>query len=128
VLMMLDDANIVTRSLGAVLAVAYGLPAIVALLISLASIPFGIVFALGLLPCGWTLPFAGPYLDLTAETVPPGTWSVTQLHGDPGGELSHGRSHDDPEAIGFVCRWLNERLEAAKMSAAAAETSTPASV
>lgn len=121
VLMMLDDANVVTRSLGAVLAVAYGLPAIVALFISIASIPFGIVFALGLLPCGWTLPFAGPYLDLTAEPAPPGTWSVTQLHGDPGGELSHGRSHDDPEAISFVCRWLNDRLEAAK-------TTTPASV
>ncbi len=131
-LMMLDDTNIVTRSLGAVLAVAYGLPAIVALLISIASIPFGIVFALGLLPCGWTLPFAGPYLDLTAEPAPPGTWSVTQLHGDPGGELSHGRSHDDPEAIGFVCRWLNERLEAAEKSAAAqaaaADTGTTASV
>jgi type IV secretory pathway VirB2 component (pilin) len=121
VLMMLDDANIVTRSLGAVLAVAYGLPAIVALLISIASIPFGIVFALGLLPCGWTLPFAGPYLDLTAEPAPPGTWSVTQLHGEPGAELSHGRSHDDPEAISFVCRWLSERL-------VASETSTPASV
>jgi hypothetical protein len=121
VLMMLDDANVMTRSLGAVLAIAYGLPAIVALLISIASIPFGIVFALGLLPCGWTLPFAGPYLDLTAEPAPPGTWSVTQLHGDPGAELSHGRSHDDLEAISFVCRWLNDRL-------AAAETTTPASV
>jgi hypothetical protein len=121
VLMMLDDANVLTRSLGAVLAVAYGLPAIVALFISIASIPFGIVFALGLLPCGWTLPFAGPYLDLTAEPAPPGTWSVTQLHAEAGGELSHGRSHDDPAAISFVCHWLKDRL-------ASTETSAPASV
>jgi hypothetical protein len=121
VLMMLDDSNVVTRWFGAILAVVYGLPALVALFIGVASIPFGVVFALGLLPCGWTLPFAGPYLDLTAEPAPPGTWSVTQLHGDPGGELSHGRSHDDREAIGFVCDWLKDRL-------AATETGKPASV
>ena len=57
-------------------------PALGALLIGIASVPFGVIFALGLLPCGWTLPFAGPYLNLTAEPAPPGTWSVTQLHGD----------------------------------------------
>jgi hypothetical protein len=121
VLTLLDDSNAAMRWVGVGVAFAYGLPALVALLINVASIPFGVVFALGLLPCGWTLPLAGPYLDLTAEPAPPGTWSVTQLHGDPGGELSHGRSHDDPVAISFVCNWLKDRLTSV-------ETSTPASV
>jgi hypothetical protein len=110
VLMMLDDGNAATRWIGAVLAVAYGLPALGALLVNVASVPFGVVFALGLLPCGWTLPLAGPYLDLTAEPAPPGTWSVTQLRGDAEGALSHGLSHDDGAAISFVADWLHQRL------------------
>jgi len=63
VLMMLDDNSALTRWFGAVLGVGYGLPALGALIVSVLSIPFSMIFALGLLPCGWTLPFAGPYLD-----------------------------------------------------------------
>ena len=111
---LLDDSHAVARSAGAVFAIGYGLPALGALLIGMAPVPFGVIFALGLLPCGWTLPFAGPYLNLTAEPAPPGTWSVTQLDGDAQGALSHGRSHDDDEAIGFVADWLKERLAAAR--------------
>jgi hypothetical protein len=74
------------------------------------------IFALGLLPCGWTLPFAGPYLDLTAEPAPPGTWSVTQLRASGEDSLSHGRSHDDAVAIDYVCEWLKARLTAAEGS------------
>ena len=116
VLMMLDDNSALTRWFGAVLGVGYGLPALGALIVSVLSIPFSMIFALGLLPCGWTLPFAGPYLDLTAEPAPPGTWSVTQLRASGEDSLPHGRSHDDAVAIDYVCEWLKGRLTAAEGS------------
>jgi hypothetical protein len=113
VLTMLDDSRALTRWLGAALAIGYGAPAIMALLINVVSIPFGVIFALGLLPCGWTLPLAGPYLDLTAEPAPPGTWSVTQLTGHAkGGALSHGNAHDDGAVFRFAAGWLQARLAA----------------
>jgi hypothetical protein len=121
VLTLLDDSQAWARWLGAALAIGYGLPALLALIVTAVSIPFSVIFSLGLLPCGWTLPFAGPYLDLTAEPAPPGTWSVTQLRASGESSLSHGRSHDDWLAIDFVCDWLKDRL-------AAAEGSRPASV
>jgi hypothetical protein len=116
VLSLLDDSHAWARWVGAAIAVGYGFPALLALIVSVVSIPFSVIFALGLLPCGWTLPFAGPYLDLTAEPAPPGTWSVTQLRASGEGSLSHGRSHDDAAAIDFVCEWLKARLAAAEGS------------
>jgi hypothetical protein len=125
---LLDDANAWARWVGVVVAVLYGLPALGALLVSIVSIPFSVIFSLGLLPCGWTLPFAGPYLDLTAEPAPPGTWAVTQLPAGGETSFSHGRSHDDDEAISFVCGWLKERLEAAEGRVKSAERSQVATV
>src|SRR5256885_13211061 len=86
VLSLLDSASAAARWAGAVIAVAYGVRAILALLITVASVPFSMLLALGLLPSGWSLPLAGPYLDVTAEPTPPGTWSVTQLRTDVAGE------------------------------------------
>jgi hypothetical protein len=114
VLTLLDDGNAWARWVGAVLAVGYGLPALGALVVSVVSIPFSMIFSLGFLPCGWTLPFAGPHLDLTAEPAPPGTWSVTQVRAGGEGSLSHGRSHDDWAAISFVSEWLKARLAASE--------------
>lgn len=109
ILSMLDDRNASMRWLGAMIAIVSGLPAILALLVNVVSVPFSVLFALGLLPCGLTLPLAGPFLDLTVEPAPPGTWSVTQLR--PGGEgrLSHGRAHDDRQVFDFAGDWLKQR-------------------
>ena len=110
VLSLLDSASAAARWAGAVIAVAYGVPAILALLITVASVPFSMLLALGLLPSGWSLPLAGAYLDVTAEPTPPGTWSVTQLRTDVAGEsLSHGNAHDDRGAIAAVTDWLARR-------------------
>jgi hypothetical protein len=101
-----------TRWLAGAATVAYGLPAIGALLLSVAAVPFGIVSALGLLPCGWTLPLAGPYLRISVEPAPPGTWTVTQVTTESGnGRLSHSRAHDDPAVHSFVAQWLMERAQ-----------------
>jgi len=109
ILMMLDDRNASMRWLGAIIAIASGLPAIGALLVNVVSVPFSVLFALGLLPCGLTLPLAGPFLDLTVEPAPPGTWSVTQLPSFSEGRLSHGRAHDDPHVFTFAGHWLKQR-------------------
>lgn len=112
VLSLLDDQSAAARWLGVAVVVAFGLPAILAFLLGVVAVPFGALFALGRLPSGWGLPLAGPYLDLTAEPVPPGTWTVTQLSSPVHDELSHGRSHDDPEVFAFVASWLQERAAA----------------
>jgi hypothetical protein len=107
---LLDANNAAVRWFGAALVVGYGLPALAALAMTVAAIPFGVVLALGLLPCGWTLPLAGPYLELAAEPVPPGTWSVTQFTTEGGeGALSHGKAHDDHDVFYFIGKWLASR-------------------
>lgn len=89
---------------------ADGAPAIVALLFSVLSIPFAVALSIGLLPCGWTLPLAGPYLDIAAEPAPPGTWKVTQLSPEnSGAALSHGKAHDDADVFAEVSKWILER-------------------
>lgn len=111
VFILLEAESAAQRWLGATLAVVYGIPAILAFIVSVVSIPFGIVLALGILPCGWTVPLAGPYLDLTAEPTPPGTWSVIQLRTNvEGKELSHLKAHDDPEVVIKACDWLSSRV------------------
>lgn len=110
VLALLDAQSEGARWFGAAVAFGYGAPAVLALAVNFASIPFSVAMALGVLPCGWTLPLAGPYLDLTAESSPLGTWSVTQLRTQVQGEqLSHSRSHDDPEVFAQSCDWLLSR-------------------
>jgi hypothetical protein len=107
---LLDSGTVLERWAGVVLAVGYGIPAILALFVSVISVPFGVIFALGLLPCGWTLPFAGPYLDLTAEPAPPGTWSVIQLRTEVQGEtLSHSKAHDHSSVFEETIDWLLTR-------------------
>ena len=82
VLTLLDNPSPAMRWLGFAVAVAYGVPAVLALLLAVVSVPFGVLVAIGVLPCGWTLPLAGPFLNITVEPTPPGTWSVTQLRAD----------------------------------------------
>jgi len=67
------------------------------------------MFALGLLPSGWSLPLAGPYLDLQVEPAPPGTWSVTQLRTRSRDALSHVKAHDDFQVFSFVVDWIRQR-------------------
>jgi hypothetical protein len=99
-----------------ILAIAglYGLPALLALLVTLISVIPAIVFCLGLLPCGWSVPFAGPYLDMTAEPAPPGTWLVTQVEPDGATGLSHSKSYNDPKVHEHLAGWIRERAKANK--------------
>lgn len=104
---MLDDDRPLVRWLGVVTAVAYGIPAILALLLAVLSVPAGVLVAGGVTPCGWTLPLAGPFLDVAVEPTPPGTWSVTQLRsGLAGRGLSHTKAHHDPDVYQATAEFL----------------------
>jgi hypothetical protein len=117
VLTLLDNPSPAMRWLGFAVAVAYGVPAVLALLLAVVSLPFGVLVAIGVLPCGWTLPLAGPFLDITVEPTPPGTWSLTQLRADArGGGLSHAKAHDDPEVHAKAGDFMLSRAAAATRS------------
>lgn len=104
---MMDDDRPLIRWLGLITAVAYGVPAILALLLAVLSVPAGVLVAGGVTPCGWTLPLAGPFLDIAVEPTPPGTWSVTQLRsGLAGHGLSHTKAHDDPDVYAATAEFL----------------------
>jgi hypothetical protein len=89
--------------------------------------PFPLLFALALLPFGVEFAAAGLVLELTAETTPPGTWTVHHIesqerkdHQDTSGEslagiapaqavLMHSQSYTDPSALQVLARWMKER-------------------
>jgi hypothetical protein len=89
----------------------YGLPALLALLVTMTSVVPAIVFSLGLVPCGWSVPFAGPYLDMTAEPAPPGTWSITQVEPDASRGLAHSKSYNDPSVHEHLAKWIRRRAD-----------------
>ena len=93
----------------ALMALLYGLPALMALLVTAVSVPFAVVFAGGLLPCGWGVPLAGPFLDITAEPAPPGTWSVTQVEPNDQVTLAHSKSYDDGSVFHAIAEWVKRR-------------------
>lgn len=90
----------------------YILPAALAVLAVLLGVPFAFLTSASLLPCGPTVPFVGPYLRVTAEPSPLGTWSVTQY--DASGQdtgLFHSRAYDDYRVPPFIGRWVEARMQ-----------------
>ena len=60
------------------------------------------------------MPFAGPYLDVTAEPAPWGTWRVTEF--DPRDEkgLAHSKSYDDYRVHEHLVTWIKDLSQARK--------------
>lgn len=89
------------------------LPAMFAVATIVLGLPFGLVSALSLMLVDWTAPLAGPYLRVTAEPSPPGTWAVTQFEADrePRG-LFHSQAYVRPAAQHFVASWILQRARA----------------
>lgn len=91
----------------------YCVPALFALLLVALSVPIGVLTSLSLLPCGWTVPLAGPYLHLTAEPSPRGSWNVTQFDADLGSTaLGHSHAYQTPQVWSFAARWIGARRRA----------------
>ena len=107
-LAVLENGSPWTRALAFLVIVGYGLPALARCLVAIATIPFGVILALGRLPCGWTLPLAGLYLDLSVEPAPPGAWSVTHFKASDE-VISHSLAHNDPRVRRFAAEWIAAR-------------------
>jgi hypothetical protein len=87
----------------------YGLPAALALLTVVLGIPFAILSSASLFPCGWTLPLAGPYLNLSAESSPVGSWTVSYFDADAENSLSHTKAYDIWQVQEFIANWIKRR-------------------
>jgi hypothetical protein len=81
--------------------------------------PLILLFALFVAPFGPELVLACVHLDITAESTPPGAWTVHHLHA-PGVGERRGGGHDEtyglmhstyasPDAIGVIVAWLLAR-------------------
>lgn len=74
--------------------------------------PLAFVLAILTLPFGPELALTCTRLELTAETVPPGTHTVHHLQDRPFTPegallLDHSRSYDDPAAIDLIVNWID---------------------
>jgi hypothetical protein len=95
---------------------------------------FGVICALSvlLLPFGRQMASASVFLDVTAETTPPGEWTVHLLveeQAPPGcGELQplqHSMVYDNDQAIRTICDWVARRSLAPPESASIVAGATP---
>lgn len=99
------------------LALVYGLPAALAVVVVVLGIPAALISALSLVMTGAKVPFAGPYLDLAAEASPPGEWTVTNLECRRKNRgLIHSEIHGDAQLSGAVTSWIVARARVREAS------------
>lgn len=111
----LDTTATWVRDVGIWLMLAYTAPALLMLASGILVLPLSVFIALGRWPCGREGILAGPFLDLTAEPAPPGTWNIMQISAEeanlepnPKTGLSHSRAHDDFVVHFRLADWLAE--------------------
>ena len=112
VLFNLKDSSLDGQLFSMILLGVCGLPAAFLVAAVALGIPFALLFSASLLPCGLTVPLAGPYLHLTAEPSPPGSWTVTHFK-TTGNETSlfHSEAHQNPSVIKFLEEWIKNRAK-----------------
>jgi hypothetical protein len=119
-LYLLRDAGTIGRQVAFACGLIYGIPAVLSVAVVILGLPFGVLSAITLLPCGWTLPFAGPYLQLVAEPCPPGSWKVTQFQsGTEQSGLFHSEGYQRYEVSSFIANWIKDRRKAFEAPAVA---------
>jgi len=77
-----------------------------------------IILSITLLPFGgWQIALSNIFLDITAETTPPGTWVVHEIEPSPSQDqaghvppLEHSVVYEDESALKLICDWM-ERTE-----------------
>jgi hypothetical protein len=108
---VLSEGSPTERFWAMVLLGLYGIPAALAVTTVALGIPFAIISSLSLLPIGLTVPLAGPYLDLTAETSPPGSWTVTHFRSDRETTgLFHSAAYQNWDVLAFLAQWIKVRV------------------
>jgi hypothetical protein len=120
ILYLVREGTAVQRKVALLALMVYGLPAALAVLMALIGLPFAFLTSVSSVTCGWTLPFAGPYLHLVAESCPPGTWQVTQFEGPREQKsLFHSEAHQSREVWSFMARWIKNQSKAFGVGAGA---------
>jgi hypothetical protein len=119
IIQLLIEAGPTAQSWTMAAIILYGLPALLALAAVLFGVPFALISGLSLVVCGWKAVFAGPYLHLTADPLPPGSWSLTQFRaGVSENGLAHSKAYRDPEVMEFLVTWIRQRVsQSAKLAA-----------
>jgi len=76
-------------------------------LVASVAIPFLLLLiVMSTLPLGWEVACALPFIDVTIETTPLGSWQVSQVRPTKEGGFNHSASHSDPAAISVTTKWL----------------------
>jgi hypothetical protein len=111
IMQLLTEAGPEAQSWTMAAIIIYGLPALLALSVVLLGVPFALISGLSLVACGWRAVFAGPYLHLTADPLPPGSWSLTQFRTEPReGRLAHSKAYQDFDVMEFLVKWIRRRV------------------
>src|SRR5262249_34357971 len=112
IIYLIQEASSIERLVALVCGLLYAAPAALSFATVLLRVPFAVLSSITLLPCGWTLPLAGPYLQLLAECCPPGSWNVTQFeaHVSPKG-LSHSEAYQRYGVFQYTAQWIKNRAK-----------------
>ena len=80
---------------------------------TVAVLPAALILALCMLPIDWRVAVANLFIDVTAETAPPGAWTLHQFvprkadaRGGEAPGLAHSAIYDDERAIGAIVEWI----------------------
>ena len=80
---------------------------------TLAVLPAALILALCMLPIDWRVAVANLLVDVTAETAPPGAWTLRQFvplasdaRGGQAPGLAHSAIYEDERAIGAIVEWI----------------------
>ena len=116
---LLNEAGTEIRYMTMILMGLFAAPAAVAVTLVVLGIPTAIISALSRIFCGWATPLAGPFLSLTVETTPLGTWTVASFESSSQGSgLTHSKAYKDPAVMSYIAVWINERIDSCTKSRA----------
>ena len=114
---LLNEAGTEARDFTMIIMGLLAAPAAVAVSLVVLGVPTAIISALSRIFCGWATPLAGPFLNLTVESTPLGTWTVASFEGSgQGSGLAHSKAYKDPAVMSYVADWINARMDAVRNS------------
>lgn len=110
IIYIIQQGTQLERTIALVCLLMYAAPAAFSLTTVVLGLPFKFLTSVSLFPAGWTLPLAGPYLHLIADSSPPGSWTVTQFEApNAEGRFSHSEAYQSYEARRFIAQWIEAR-------------------
>jgi hypothetical protein len=110
IIYVIQQGSQLERTIALICLLVYAAPAAFSLATVVIGLPFKLLTSISLFPAGWTLPLAGPYLHLLADSSPPGSWTVTQFEApNTEGRFSHSEAYQSYQARTFIAQWIKTR-------------------